>query len=214
MRRVWGIFKCASIALSAVLALSVLVLWTRSYSGSDHLTWTRAWREGEGARQKWVQLVSKRGRIYLDVGRMETSGEASGPTALMTHDLISTAQRLAGRAEFQLMRDERKYPDPPPQKGAWRPIRWAEWGYSQPGLGVSTGGSSVIVYDWLAAMVFLIGPVWWSRKRVRLWRRMRKGLCLGCGYDLRESPERCPECGAENSAPETLKSVGASKLVL
>jgi len=42
---------------------------------------------------------------------------------------------------------------------------------------------------------------------VRRWRRQRfrrrAGLCLSCGYDIRATPGRCPECGATYAALST-----------
>lgn len=59
--------------------------------------------------------------------------------------------------------------------------------------------ATVVVFPAWVTLVFLI-PVplarilLFSRERRRA-RRGRRGLCLSCGYDLRASKHRCPECG-------------------
>jgi hypothetical protein len=52
------------------------------------------------------------------------------------------------------------------------------------------------VPHWCPMLVFGTLPAWRLWPILRLWRRRPPGVCVACGYDLRATPERCPECGA------------------
>jgi hypothetical protein len=87
-----------------------------------------------------------------------------------------------------------------------------EFGWSAPGIRVArflrltqSGGRVSISYvrvRWLQLGLLLAAyptlyAVYVMGQRLVVRHRRRAGFCVVCGYDLRGTPERCPECGTD-----------------
>jgi hypothetical protein len=69
----------------------------------------------------------------------------------------------------------------------WKPFRVLRMGLTSPG-----SHTIYFVPIWVPTLVLTVPAVWLTRR----WRPPRApGMCSTCGYDLRATPGRCPECG-------------------
>jgi hypothetical protein len=61
---------------------------------------------------------------------------------------------------------------------------------------------SLTLQYWFLCLLFASALAWAIARIVRKCRTKSVGVCAVCGYDLRATPERCPECG---TVPATIK---------
>ena len=85
--------------------------------------------------------------------------------------------------------------------------RWYQWlgfDFRSTPSGVVPRDLIVMLPYWFLTLVTAAGPVGWMVRRVR--HRPMPGRCSRCGYDLRATPDRCPECGARATPSVTSSS--------
>ena len=167
-------------ALSLLLCVGAVALWVRSYwpSRGVELGMVRL-RHSVGAY---------RGTIYDSV--------ADGRTVVPIHipAFDSDGNPIANIAVVPL--------EPPPQVAgvSWEKSSGRLRRISDTQLGVETCYRLQVPLAYPAAAAAIL-PVGWSLSRRRHRRRARRGACSRCGYDLRATPGRCPECGSPATSP-------------
>ena len=90
------------------------------------------------------------------------------------------------------------------ETGNWLGVSLSSWNLPAKGLNslyLADGGIEVTLPAWFPALLFAILPAFWLRRRRIERKRNRIGFCQKCGYDLRATPQRCPECGTAVLAP-------------
>jgi hypothetical protein len=56
--------------------------------------------------------------------------------------------------------------------------------------------SELRIRHWFMALCSVLLPLAWVYYGRRDLKRKNERVCTACGYDLRATPDRCPECGA------------------
>ncbi len=69
-------------------------------------------------------------------------------------------------------------------------------------MDTALGRTTVVVLPaWFLLLLTGLYPIVWIRNLLIALRQPNAGCCSNCGYDLRATPDRCPECGAVPQAP-------------
>jgi hypothetical protein len=168
-------------ALSLLLCVAACVLWVRSYRVHSVIVWTEHTRAGS----VWRRVHSTHGGLsYEWLQFVDKPAKPPGPKVEHTGPDYEESPADVSRYAF----------------GNWTLRRYL-LGFA---LHRYPGGNSygsfdtyhweVIVPYWLVVAVTAV-PAVRLTGRLRRRRRARAGHCPSCDYDLRATPDRCPECG-------------------
>ena len=169
MRRLAPLLLNAAAVIFILLSLATAILWLRSYKTAD--AW--GWSAGKIAHQ--CGLAS--GRLRLGKTILGDEGGTWGDSSFI-HTTYSAAI------------------DPPSRRfpATLRNLGFAREHHVE---GHNSESSMIMIPLWLVFLIFcgVFTTCRWLSTKLLHQQRRRTGLCAACGYDIRATPDRCPECG-------------------
>ena len=195
--------------LSLLLCIATVALWVRSYGTSDAALHrserlVRVHSGGGGIVVSRVELFHRRGTWGSSMNGGTTDLAAYSETRMPYSDNFppgwdQIARPYAGRTAFWnstwVRVDRPAWPALAPV-AVKRRARYDNGTYQ--GEEEWLIGRALWLPYWLPAALFAVLPAFGFRRHLlarRDSRRQRTNLCRACGYDLRGTPGRCPECG-------------------
>jgi hypothetical protein len=179
--------------LSLVLSLAVAVLWVRSYWRADAVNLTHAQRDPTETRWARVLVHSEWGQVQV-WGRWYASSDAGFIARNLDHDLGWSIDGDSRGAFWSERSGTERW------GFAWESETWTSRAVS-----ATIVNRRLTVPHWSIVMLFWLPPAAWALHCSRRRRRAAKGFCIDCGYDLRATPDRCPECGRLAPAPKQVE---------
>ena len=195
-------------AVSLLLFLAVCGLWVRSYGsavcGSVSAAGGRP-AAGAGGRRAVSRTHSVDVRVQHGGARVRVADSVrfALPPGLVA--VCGTPELYAG-SEQHLS----GYP-------ALNPAWWPRWRvYTSTGGFQFAVGEHALDYEsrrvwsvtlplWFLALLLAVAPARHGRQALRQRLGPRPGCCRHCGYDLRATPDRCPECGTPPAAGDVAR---------
>jgi hypothetical protein len=172
-----------------LLSIGAAVLWARSYSGTDYLARRRVTSQAHAIETHGRRIAWTRGDIRLSV---TVDAYYPSPSSVLVPFEDEPAQWDWGRLGAGHLGWD-KFDG----LTFWNRLGFHGYRGSTTSSFADWSEDGIAFPAWLPVAAFALPTVISLRRAARAGRRRAAGLCRRCGYDLRATLERCPECGAD-----------------
>ena len=183
--------------------MATIALYVRSHQFRDSVSYTVPREYGDPAGTRTYGASSSKGSLRLYMAHSTWPPFRGVRDEFMMEDMHHCETPNGWAYGYELV-GATYYKDS--ELSIWRRIGFGlEYVNATLSFGETLTVHAFVFPIWLTTTIFCVLPgVWVGRKRRRFRRRRRGLLCVTCGYDLRATPGRCPECGSvSGTAPST-----------